>query len=613
MMESSLETEREEFVEFVEQTVQSYEKEFIESLKELLIKSSASASQKNFFFLSTDLLSSPFIQSLIILENNQFILPTLAPPHNTFSLRSPIDLSNPSTHFIHRIHNAYYEHRYRETLHWIQRFYQTNIPFGPLGTSYHLGFKLLEIKCHKALGHEEQSVQQGMQLINKILNNHTQVNFHQNQYFLNEIVTTLSSTENLSKTMRDHLWDINLRIRSFFANIHETKQKWKLDPDFLTQISGKTIIEGIVIFYQEGIPYLKIQFPWIDSRTQIIAKLNQEELLKVIQSKTINNPNERWKKMEYALYNRNNTLLSAPYETQNKEPEVKRILNSEIPQWRIEVYKSMDDKRLAIGRRKITLLYIVTGLAVLVLFLGIITSIKGMIDEKKMVRLKTNFLSAVTHELKTPLTSIRILSELVESGKQVDQTKIKKYAHMIGRESNRLQGMIDNILNSTRLENKSITESMVRMDLVPLIKDTITLMGGNFKQSAITLKSEVPEKAIVHGDRESLRSVIQNLLDNAMKYSPKNSQVLIRCEVLKESILLQVIDNGMGIPPESLKHIFDKFYRAEDELTRQSKGTGLGLALVKQILDYHKAKVTVKSTVKKGTEFTILFPKQSLI
>ncbi|MFC1586084.1 sensor histidine kinase, partial [Fibrobacterota bacterium] len=234
--------------------------------------------------------------------------------------------------------------------------------------------------------------------------------------------------------------------------------------------------------------------------------------------------------------------------------------------------------------------------------------IKGIMNENQIVRMKSNFLSAVSHELKTPLTSIRILSELVESGKQSDIKKIKQYSNLIGQESQRLQAMIENILNSARLEDKAFKISMAAVDLTELINEIAGLMKNSFKKQDIELKLSLELDAMVNGDREALRSVIQNLMDNALKYSPSGTVVWVTVEKSGEDTFLFIRDQGKGIPQNALKYIFQKFYREENEMTRKTKGTGLGLTLVKQILDRHRAKIFVKSKINSGTEFKILFP-----
>jgi signal transduction histidine kinase len=606
-------TEHEAFLAYIEDLIKNTEKQRMSEIQDLLIRSSASASSKNYFFLATDLLESPIIQSVIILEKDELVMPGISEVQsNEFQNHTRKKEQSQTVKFlVPKIQETYRKGSHQECLNLIQRFLQNlnnrNVR-GPLGTPYYQGFRLLQLNCLKQLGLEEQAIQAGSRLVDDMLTFQNVTDYRQWQFYLNEYLSALSSLENLSTELRDNLWSINIRSEAFFRNTHFVHNSWKPDIRFLAQIKGKDLIEGIQIFYLESLPYLKIRFPWIDSRSEVIARLNQSVFLNTIKSELGRTQTGPWKDIEYAVYNLNNVLIEAPFGLEGKQLVKERILNSQITQWKIALFRNPDNSTLAFEQRKILLMTVLLVFSLGTLLLGTGMVIRNLVNEQRIIRMKSNFLSAVTHELKTPLTSIRMLSEMVASGKQTSLGKIKSYAGHIGIETQRLHGMIENILNSARLDNRDFKIKPVPLNLNDVILETADIIKNAFQSRKIDLQLDLNKTPLIRGDKEGLRSVIQNLLDNALKYSEPGETVSVKTEESETGVQLIVKDEGIGIPPNALKFVFDKFYRAEDELTRRTKGSGLGLALVKQILDQHNARIWVKSKLDEGTEFSILFP-----
>jgi signal transduction histidine kinase len=224
--------------------------------------------------------------------------------------------------------------------------------------------------------------------------------------------------------------------------------------------------------------------------------------------------------------------------------------------------------------------------------------------------MKSNFLSAVSHELKTPLTAIRMFAEMLASGRQTQEEKRREYLHRIGEESERLQGMIEGILSYTRLEEHPDALSFTDLDLCSVAAETALLFGGAYAKAGVALSTRLAPAARMNADYDAMRSVVQNLLENALKYSRPGTEVILEVRNLPGEVVLRVADHGIGIPAEDLKRIFERFYRAGDEMTRKTRGSGLGLALVKRIVDLHGGSIKVNSKVGEGTEMTISFPRK---
>jgi signal transduction histidine kinase len=287
-------------------------------------------------------------------------------------------------------------------------------------------------------------------------------------------------------------------------------------------------------------------------------------------------------------------------------------LEEEFPAWRVVVYKKPAGELMSLGRRRIALQYTLLAFSLLALLIGTLTLFQGLDKEQRMVRMKGNFLSAVSHELKTPLTAIRMFAEMLASGRQAQEEKRRQYVQRIGQEAERLQGMIEGILSYTRLEENPDALRFQDLDFCELAREAAALLDGAFAQAGIRLSLRLAPEARLRGDYDALRSVLVNLLENALKYSPAGTEVVLEIRAEAGRVMLRVADQGVGIAPEDQKHIFDKFYRAGDEMTRKTRGSGIGLALVKRIVDAHKVGIEVNSAPRQGTEMLLTFAAREI-
>jgi len=240
---------------------------------------------------------------------------------------------------------------------------------------------------------------------------------------------------------------------------------------------------------------------------------------------------------------------------------------------------------------------------------GIVTIIRDITREKEVDRMKTELVSMVAHELRSPLTSISGFSELLLDETVTPDQQVE-YAEIILKESNRLSELINKFLDISKIEagKSQVRKMQVHIkDIVEKVLD-INLHQSEKKEIAVSLKisSNLPK---VLGDYEMLEQVFLNLFGNAIKYSPPNTSVEVRLKEKKNEVHVEVEDTGYGISEESLPRIFDKFYRATDhEEIREISGTGLGLSLVKEIIELHGGRVIVKSELGKGSTFGFILP-----
>ena len=230
----------------------------------------------------------------------------------------------------------------------------------------------------------------------------------------------------------------------------------------------------------------------------------------------------------------------------------------------------------------------------------------------ELSKMKSLLVSGISHDLKTPLTAISMFADLLSEGGHIRSRKTKEYIDIISGESNRLAHMINTVLDYARVE-RGIKEYLHEpVELNEVIRRVLKIMEYQFKASGFSLTDkQCRHKLRLAGDPDALRDVFTNILANAMKYSPHEKAIAITTQDSGSTAIVSISDHGMGIAPEDLPHLFEPYYRSTRDGMRHIGGTGLGLALVKEIVDAHRGIITVDSTVGKGTTFTLSFPMEN--
>jgi two-component system phosphate regulon sensor histidine kinase PhoR len=229
---------------------------------------------------------------------------------------------------------------------------------------------------------------------------------------------------------------------------------------------------------------------------------------------------------------------------------------------------------------------------------------RGYFREMHAARQQRNFLLSITHELKSPIASVQLALQTIQK-RPLQPAQLEKICASALRENERLHNLVSDLLLSARLES-AYTPNHEPVQLDELLKEIITQMRQRSPNAHITLSAnELPP---IQADRSGLHSVFYNLLENSIKYSPEPAQVHIRFLRQPDSVVVEIADQGIGIPPEVQPHIFDKFYRAGNEDTRKTKGTGLGLYIVQQIVQAHNGQVRMHSNEPKGSVFSVTLP-----
>ena len=229
--------------------------------------------------------------------------------------------------------------------------------------------------------------------------------------------------------------------------------------------------------------------------------------------------------------------------------------------------------------------------------------------EARVARLQTDFVNKVSHDLRTPLTSIRMFVETLQLGRLPDPERQREALEIIAEETGRLSGLINRLLDWARMESGRRTYQFLRQPVEPIIDAALQAFEPQRLSHPAQVRREVePGLPAVMADREALSGALLDLLNNAHKYTGPEKVITVGAARSGPTVLLTVSDNGPGIALPDQKRIFDKFYRARDPLERTIEGSGLGLAMVKHIVVAHGGRISVASEVGHGATFTVALP-----
>ena len=241
--------------------------------------------------------------------------------------------------------------------------------------------------------------------------------------------------------------------------------------------------------------------------------------------------------------------------------------------------------------------------------MGTVTVIEDITAFKQLDQMKTDFVNMVAHELRSPLVCDQTANSVLLEG--LCGPLGEKQHEFVSRGSSKIDALlelINDLLDVAKIEAGKYVQRLVPTDIGQIIEETIALMDPKAKEKGIDLSFSLKNLKPVQADPKNIEEIFNNLISNAINYSPEGGKVTVTAQGLGEYMEIKVEDTGVGISPEELPKIFDKFYRVKHPKTRQVIGTGLGLAIVKGIVDAHHGTIDVESVVDKGTTFRILFP-----
>ena len=238
--------------------------------------------------------------------------------------------------------------------------------------------------------------------------------------------------------------------------------------------------------------------------------------------------------------------------------------------------------------------------------IGLTLTLHDVTTFKELDRIKSEFVSAVSHDLRSPLTAILGYVELLDRVGPLNE-KQRAFVQRVQASVSSITELINDLLDLGRIE-AGLDDRKIQLSLVEVIQYSIENFQGQVREKKLTLKVDIPsDLPSIYGDSVRLRQVLDNLLGNAIRYTPEGGKIAVRARAEKDQVILQVSDTGVGIPAGDLPHIFEKFYRASN-VVEQVSGSGLGLAIVKSIVENHGGRIWVDSVEGEGTTFTIVLP-----
>ncbi len=239
---------------------------------------------------------------------------------------------------------------------------------------------------------------------------------------------------------------------------------------------------------------------------------------------------------------------------------------------------------------------------------GAIISILDITTMKKLEKIRTEFVSNVTHELKTPLTSIRGFVETLRNGAVNDPEVAPKFLEIIDIEAERLTMLINDILQLSEIENSASDTNITRHNLTETISEVVSVLQIPAEKKGVTLSLNANPEIMIEANRDRIKQMLINLIDNGINYNKDNGSVSINAATANGKVVICIEDTGIGIDPKHHDRIFERFYRVDKGRSRSMGGTGLGLSIVKHIINMYNGDITLYSELGKGTKFTIQLP-----
>jgi len=311
----------------------------------------------------------------------------------------------------------------------------------------------------------------------------------------------------------------------------------------------------------------------------------------------------------WQIFKEGRELLSQSPDNSSEDIRITAVFPSYMPSWSLVLYKESPGIITTFFSASQGIFMYIFLLIVIGLVLGLFFTLQIINKELLLSKMKSDFISTVSHEFKSPLTSIRQMSEMLFNDRIKTKNRKKEYYSVMLEQSERLSHLIDNILDFSKIEEGKKAFRFEKTNLTELIDRVKSVFQKSVANEGFSVFSSVPEilpEPVI--DKEAIQQVLYNLLDNAYKYSGNSKNIEIIVESTGDSVKISVKDFGIGIRREDQHKIFDRFFRGGNELTRSVKGSGIGLTIVKKIIEAHRGTITLDSTPGKGSTFQVTLP-----
>jgi len=291
------------------------------------------------------------------------------------------------------------------------------------------------------------------------------------------------------------------------------------------------------------------------------------------------------------------------------EPFAVAPAGPDFPGWTVELYFKGGEVFDRVAGERIGL-YTWAGVnVILLIFLSGIVAVRAISKQVKLNKLKNDFIATVTHELKTPLASTRVLVDTLLEGNYRDEKQVTEYLQLISRENERLSRLIDNFLTFSRMERNKQAFQMRRARPAAIARAAAEAVQTKFSQGHCHFRTDFPDDLPdIMADPDAMVTVLVNLLDNAYKYSRQEKDITLQVSHDNGAVRFSVSDRGVGIPRRAARKIFKRFYQVDRSLSRYAEGCGLGLSIARFIVDAHRGQIAVDSKPGRGSTFTVTIP-----
>lgn len=424
------------------------------------------------------------------------------------------------------------------------------------------------------------------------------------KFFFESMLDQVLSFEDLSEESREEFWNLRenfsreILSSEFYTRHYEEIQKILQDKE-----SSK---DGLTLENSEQELFFRMSHPWLSGNQVVVGIIDQEIFEKRIISK-IRDVAKDWKDVPFVVRNNVDSVLIGNIQGSEQLALQKEI----VPALHLELslYQKDESELAAETTKKVILMSALIIFSLLTVIAGMFFMFRSVHQERSLLAMKANFLSSISHELKTPLTSIKMFAEMMARGRIKNMERIPEYANMICKETTRLENLIGAILNYTRMENGRSAFQWERLNLATAAEKVYENIEQIAINRGLSIDKNFDPDNFITGDYTAVYSMIQNLIENAIKYTNPPGEIHVRVYADGDKAVFEVQDSGVGIALNEQKNIFNDFYRVGDEMTRSTKGSGLGLAIVKRAADAHRATITLASKPGQGSTFSVKFRK----
>jgi signal transduction histidine kinase len=479
------------------------------------------------------------------------------------------------------------------------------------------------ISCHQKNGNNDAARQSAINAFNDVLKNWGKLSTDQfNSYFVNiqetysNLILAYSNNNPKKVTYQNEFENLGKQYQETITRLQViNKIKTECLPDISREILLQNSFTDQIFRYFKTIDkndYL-ILYSFIPDKNQtsnlgiLAVKINSSSLENNLLKEIIRDSNAG-EKSRIIVANLNSRIIYENNKGTNNPTITTSFFENNFPPWKIEIMSAEKSDRILSGIYKSFYFWTIITM-IFLLIVGVMMIGRTLSHEMDIIKIKSEFISSVSHEFKTPITSIKGLTERLSEGKVKDPVRLKEYYSVIAHDADYLGRLVTNFLDFAKIEEGRDQYNFEETDIKKWLETEVESFRKGIIGKEINISIHIPtDIPLLHIDQRHLSLVINNLIDNAIKFSAGKIEIKIIAEEINNNILLKVIDNGIGIPKNELLKIFEKFYQGNNAAGLSATGTGLGLTLVKRIMEAHNGTVTVESEPGMGSTFILTLP-----